>query len=87
MLTDWALAGHGIVLKPIFEVAAHLRTGALVPVAQATPPLPVSLSLLTPHRRLRDPKVRLFADFIVSRIRADMAQQVDGLDLPQGTRV
>ncbi|MCB1360159.1 MAG: LysR family transcriptional regulator [Rhodobacter sp.] len=87
VLTDWALAGHGIVLKPIFEVAAHLRTGALVPVAQATPPLPVSLSLLTPHRRLRDPKVRLFADFIVSRIRADMAQQVDGLDLPQGTRV
>ena len=87
VLTDWALAGHGIVLKPIFEVAAHLRTGALVPVAQATPPLPVSLSLLTPHRRLRDPKVRLFADFIVSRIRADMARQVEGLDLPQAAPV
>ena len=87
VLTDWALSGHGIVLKPIFEVATHLRSGALVPVAQATPPLPVSLSLLTPHRRLRDPKVRLFADFIVSRIRADMARQVEGLDLPQAAPV
>jgi len=82
VLTDWALAGHGIVMKPVFEVGTHLRTGALVPVAMATPPLPVSLSLLTPHRRLRDPKVRLFADFIAGRIRADMAAQVQGLDLP-----
>jgi DNA-binding transcriptional LysR family regulator len=82
VLTDWALAGHGIVMKPVFEVGAHLRSGALVPVAVATPPLPVSLSLLSPHRRLRDPKVRLFADFIAGRIRADMAVQVQGLDLP-----
>ncbi|MFN4101355.1 MAG: substrate binding domain-containing protein, partial [Pararhodobacter sp.] len=83
VLTDWALSGHGIVLKPLFEVGAYLRTGQLVPVAQATPPLPVTLSLLTPHRRLRDPKVRLFAEFIVGRIRADMAAQVQGLDLPE----
>lgn len=31
VLTDWALAGEGIVLKPVFEVAEHLRAGALVP--------------------------------------------------------
>jgi len=86
VLTDWALAGHGIVLKPLFEVGAHLRSGALVPVALANPPLPVTLSLLTPHRRLRDPKVRLFGDFLVGRIRADMAAQVEGLDLPEALR-
>lgn len=86
VLTDWALAGHGIVLKPLFEVGAHLRSGALVPVALANPPLPVTLSLLTPHRRLRDPKVRLFGDFLVTRIRADMAAQVEGLDLPEALR-
>lgn len=86
VLTDWALAGHGIVLKPLFEVGAHLRSGALVPVALANPPLPVTLSLLTPHRRLRDPKVRLFGDFLVTRIRADMAAQVQGLDLPEALR-
>ena len=75
VLTVWALAGRGIILKPVFEVAEHLRTGALVPVATATPPLPVSLSLLTPHRRLRDPKIRLFSDFVASRCRSAIQTQ------------
>ena len=70
VLTGWALDGRGIVLKPVFEVAEHLRSGALVPVAETTPPLPVRLACLTPHRRLADPKARLFADFIIQRIRA-----------------
>lgn len=73
VLTAWALDGHGIVLKPVFEVAEDLRAGRLVPVATDTPPLPVTLSLLTPHRRLRDPKIRLFSDFIAQHIRAELA--------------
>jgi len=73
VLTEWALDGHGIVLKPVFEVAEHLRAGRLVPVARDTPPLSVTLSLLTPHRRLRDPKIRLFSDFIAQHCRAELA--------------
>lgn len=72
VLTGWALAGHGIVLKPVFEVAAHLREGRLVPVATATPPLPVQLSCLSQHRRLKDPKLRLFTDFMSARIREEL---------------
>jgi DNA-binding transcriptional LysR family regulator len=79
VLTGWALDGRGIVLKPLFEVAEHIRAGALVPVATATPPLPVQLSALMPHRRLKDPKTRLFIDYIAARIRADMAARVAGL--------
>ncbi len=79
VLTGWALAGHGIVLKPLFEVADHLRSGALVPVAVATPPLPVQISALMPHRRLKDPKTRLLVDFMATRIRADLAARVAGL--------
>ena len=79
VLTGWALDGRGIVMKPIFEVADELRAGRLVPVATATPPLPTQLSCLTQHRRLRDPKIRLFTDFIVNRVRADMAARLDGL--------
>ena len=77
VLTAWALEGHGIVLKPVFEVAEHLRTGRLVPVATDTPPLPVTLSLLTPHRRLRDPKIRLFSDFIAQHCRRELAALTD----------
>ncbi|MBI1417532.1 MAG: LysR family transcriptional regulator [Limimaricola sp.] len=83
VLTAWALEGHGIVMKPVFEVAEHLREGRLVPVATATPPVPTQLSCLTQHRRLRDPKIRLFTDFIIARMRADMDQATSGLQLPR----
>ncbi|MEL6644956.1 MAG: LysR family transcriptional regulator [Pseudomonadota bacterium] len=72
VLTDWALAGHGIILKPEFEVAAHLDSGALVRVAEATPPLPVQLGFLYAHRRLQDPKARLFIDFMAEAIAAQL---------------
>ncbi|MFT4150962.1 MAG: LysR family transcriptional regulator [Paracoccaceae bacterium] len=83
VLTGWALDGRGIVMKPIFEVADHLRDGRLIPVARATPPTATQLACLTPHRRLRDPKIRLFTDFVIARCRADMARQVEGLNLDQ----
>lgn len=70
VLTGWALDGHGIVLKPVFEVAEHLRSGALVPVAEHTPPVPVQMAWLYTHRRHQDPKTRLFIDFMAARVRA-----------------
>jgi len=79
VLTQWALDGHGIVLKPRFEVAEHLRAGRLVPVATRTPPLPVALSILSPHRRLRDPKVQLFSDFIAARCKAALEALMLGM--------
>ncbi len=78
VLTAWALDGRGIILKPIFEIAEHLMSGALVPVARATPPLPVQLSCLTQHRRLRDPKIRTFTDFIIARCRTDLLRETEG---------
>jgi DNA-binding transcriptional LysR family regulator len=68
VLTDWALSGHGIVLKPIFEVADHLKSGRLVPVATQTPPEPVQMACLYTHRRGQDPKARLFMEFVIDRI-------------------
>lgn len=63
VLTDWALAGQGIAMKPVFEVATHIRDGTLLPVAQSTPPVPVQMACLYTHRRHQDPKTRLFMDF------------------------
>ena len=78
VLTGWALAGRGIVMKPVFEVAEHLQAGRLVPVATATPPLPVQLTSLSQHRRLKDPKVRLFAEFMAVRIREELKRATTG---------
>lgn len=78
VLTGWALDGRGIIMKPIFDVAEHLRAGRLVPVATATPPLPTQLSSLSQHRRLKDPKVRLFTDFMAARVKEEMRRAIDG---------
>ncbi|WP_425046920.1 LysR family transcriptional regulator [Primorskyibacter sp. S87] len=68
VLTDWALAGHGVAMKPIFEVADHLKSGALIPVATETPPEPIQMACLFTHRRWQDPKTRLFMEFMVDQI-------------------
>lgn len=70
VLTEWALAGHGIVMKPVFEVAEHLTAGRLRTVAEATPPFAVQMACLYTHRRRQDPKTRLFMEFTVERIAA-----------------
>lgn len=68
VLTDWALAGRGIALKPTFEVAEHLASGALVPVAQDTPPVPIQMACLFTDGRQLDPKARTFLEFMVPKI-------------------
>lgn len=70
VLTGWALDGRGIVNKTAVEVAEHLASGALVPVATDTPPPPLQLACLYRHKRYQDPKTRLFIDFMVERCRS-----------------
>ncbi|OED50809.1 LysR family transcriptional regulator [Rhodobacteraceae bacterium (ex Bugula neritina AB1)] len=67
VLTNWALDGRGIVNKPRFDVAAHLQSGALVEVLPDTPPEPTIFGCLYPHRKLQDPKIRLFVDYAVKQ--------------------
>ena len=70
VLTDWALAGEGIALKPVFEIAKHLRSGALVSVLPEYHPVPVTLAILHAYQRMVPPKVRAFADLLVEEARA-----------------
>lgn len=79
VLTGWALDGRGIVLKPVFEVAEYLKDGRLVPVATATPPLPTQLSCLFPDRRLKDPKVGLFTDYMAGQVKEAIKRAMAGL--------
>jgi DNA-binding transcriptional LysR family regulator len=74
VLTQWALEGAGIANKPRFDVAQHLKSGALVVVLSDTPPLPASFGCLYPHRKLQDPKIRLFVDFVASESKQRIAQ-------------
>jgi DNA-binding transcriptional LysR family regulator len=76
VLTEWALLGQGIVLKPAFEVAEHLRDGRLSRVLPAFPPEPATLAVVYPHRRLLPAKVKAFADFMIEEIARRVSIQV-----------
>jgi DNA-binding transcriptional LysR family regulator len=79
VLTRWALEGHGIILKPVFEISEYLQDGRLVPVLEDEPPVPVVMACLYTHRRHQDPKTRLFIDFVVRRIQKSLPK-----DAPTG---
>jgi DNA-binding transcriptional LysR family regulator len=68
------------------EIPAHLASGALVPVCAATPPLPIQLACLFPHKRLQDPKSRLFIDFMVAEVRKAVAEALAPLEAAAGVR-
>jgi DNA-binding transcriptional LysR family regulator len=79
VLTDWALAGRGIIAKPVFEVARHLASGTLVSVLPQTPPAAVKFACLYPHKRFQDPKVRLFIDFMSDHCKRRVAELMQPL--------
>lgn len=67
VVTGWALAGRGIINKPRFDIEPFLRDGRLKIILPETPPTPVQLAAVYPHRNLQDPKVRLLLDFMAER--------------------
>lgn len=83
VLTAWALDGRGIAIKPIFEIAEHLRSGALVPVARETPPTSAQLTCIYPHKRFLDPKIQLFIDFMVGRCKSQLKERDSLFQLPR----
>lgn len=67
VLLSWAIDNRGIVNKPLFEVAEHIRSGQLVEILPDARPMPTMFGCLYPHKKLQDPKIRLLVDFIASR--------------------
>ncbi len=81
VMPEWALLGRGIVMKPRWEIADHLRERRLRPMLLDHAPDPATLCVLYPHRRLLPAKVKAFADFAVRRIAAELRAMPNGLDL------
>ncbi|WP_136659344.1 LysR family transcriptional regulator [Nitratireductor sp. XY-223] len=67
VLMEWALAGHGVVNKPRFEVQRFINSGQLVEILPDNPPVPAKLAVIFPHKDFQDPKLRLFIDFMAAR--------------------
>jgi DNA-binding transcriptional LysR family regulator len=76
VLIEWALAGQGIVMMPLFEVADHLATGRLVSVLPESPPQPVTLGVLYPTRKMLPARVKSFVDMTVDGVRRHVSTQL-----------
>jgi len=78
VLTNWAIDGHGIVNKPRFEVEPYIRDGRLKVILSDTPPVPIQLAAVFPHRKFQDPKVRLLLDFVAERCQRMIREALSG---------
>jgi DNA-binding transcriptional LysR family regulator len=76
VLTQWALDGLGLVMKPLFEVAPYFADGRLVAVLPEAKPQPVTLAVLYPTRRMLPPRVKSFIELAVEELRRHLALEL-----------
>ncbi len=63
----WALAGHGIVLRSIWDVASYLRSGELVRVLPEWSGVDADIRATYLQRNHLSAKIRVFLDFLADR--------------------
>ncbi len=61
---DWALAGHGIILRSLWDIAGDLRDGRLIRILPEWSGAPADIYALYPQRLHLSAKVRVFLDFL-----------------------
>ncbi len=76
VLIEWALAGQGIIMMPLFEVAEHIAAGRLHALLPEAPPPAVTLGVLYPTRRMLPARVKTFVDMTVDGVRHHVSKQL-----------
>jgi LysR family transcriptional activator of dmlA len=71
LVRDWCLAGHGIMLRSLWDIAGALATGALVRVLPAYAMVDADIHWLAPHTPSTPRRIRLLVDFLAERFRAE----------------
>lgn len=68
LVRDWCLAGHGIMLRSLWDVAEHLASGALVRVLPEWAMHDADVHWLAPYRAQMPLRLRLLQEFLVQRL-------------------
>lgn len=63
---NWALAGHGIVMRAEWDIARYLRSGRLKPVLENYRTPPADIHAVYPQRHQGSARVRAFVDFLAA---------------------
>lgn len=78
---DWALAGHGIVLRSEWDIAGYLRSGQLSRILAPWVGRSADIYAVYPPRHHLSAKVRVFLDFLAERF-ADYRPQATAETAP-----
>lgn len=88
LVRDWCLAGRGIMLRSLWDIAAQLASGQLVRVLPGYAMLDADIHWLAPHRAQTPKRVRLLIDFLAERFRGEPWKLKSALkaSAPRGSR-
>ena len=64
---NWALAGHGLLMRAEWDVAKYLRSGRLVQVLGNYQTPPADIYAIHPQRHQTAARVRAFVDFLIAK--------------------
>lgn len=62
---QWALDGHGILMRAEWDIEKHLRSGRLRPVLENYQTPPADIYAVVPQRHQLSARVRVFVDYLV----------------------
>ncbi|MGZ5887464.1 MAG: LysR substrate-binding domain-containing protein [Ramlibacter sp.] len=71
LVRDWCLAGHGIMLRSLWDIAGALARGELVQVLPAWAMPDADIHWLAPHTATTPKRIRLLVDFLADQFRAE----------------
>lgn len=71
LVRDWCLAGRGIMLRSIWDIAPHLASGALVRVLPGYLMPDADIHWLAPQQARPPKRIKLLVDFLAERFRAE----------------
>lgn len=67
---QWALDGHGILMRAEWDIAQHLRSGRLVQVLPGFATPPADIHAVYPARHRHAARVKVFVDFLMHAFEA-----------------
>ncbi len=86
LVRDWCLAGHGIMLRSLWDIAPHIHSGQLLRVLPDHAMRDADIHWLAPYRAQTPRRIRLLIDFLVERFRNEpwKINPVAGVRAPPG---
>ncbi len=86
LVRDWCLAGHGIMLRSLWDIAGALAAGELVRVLPAYAMTDADIHWLAPHTASTPKRIRLLVDYLVERFRSEPWKITPAASAPPGSR-